>query len=183
VWEYLRSNQKLLQSVDGQFLHVAPEASLERAFRRQFRDRYLTADISNPRAQIQMDITEIQYPDGHFGAIYCSHVLEHIVDDRAAMRELCRVLSFTGWAMLLVPISADTTFEDPSVTDPAERLRLFGQVDHVRRYGWDYVDRLECSGFVVEHIDFIGTRSDDEIRSLGIRDNAGELFLCRKSEV
>ncbi len=39
-------------------------------------------------------------------------------------------------------ITAERTWEDPSVTSPQERERLFGQEDHLRAYGPDYVDRL-----------------------------------------
>src|SRR5262249_12426105 len=80
------------------------------------------------------------------------HVLEHVPDDRRAMREFYRVLKPGGWAILLVPITVERTFEDPAVVDPAERLRLFGQEDHVRRYGPDYGDRLSEAGFAVSGV-------------------------------
>ena len=38
------------------------------------------------------------------------------------------------------------------MTDPAERARRWGQSDHVRRYGLDYVDRLQSAGLEVEVI-------------------------------
>ena len=31
--------------------------------------------------------------------------------------------------------------------DPEERLRVFGQEDHVRVYGWHMLDRLRSAGF------------------------------------
>ena len=67
------------------------------------------------------------------------------------MSELHRVLAPGGMAILMVPIALDhaTTDEDPSVTDPQERIRRFGQFDHVRLYGRDYVDRLKSAGFEV----------------------------------
>ena len=71
-----------------------------------------------------MDIME--YPDESFDVIYCSHVLEHVPDDCKAMRESPRVLKRGGWAILLVPINAGKTYEDASITEPAERLRVFG---------------------------------------------------------
>ena len=49
-----------------------------------------------------------------FDVIYCSHVLEHVPDDRLAMGELRRVLKRAGWAVLLVPITAEQTIEDPT---------------------------------------------------------------------
>ncbi len=62
---------------------------------------------------------------------------EHVSDDIKAMRELRKVLNPDGWAVLQVPITTDCTFENPSIIDPKERLRLFGQEDHIRRYGPD----------------------------------------------
>jgi ubiquinone/menaquinone biosynthesis C-methylase UbiE len=108
----------------------------------------MTADLHSP-AMVKMDITNIQFPDETFDVVYCSHVLEHVPDDRKAMREFYRVLKSNGWAVLLVPIIVEKTFEDPSIDKPKDRLRLFGQSDHVRKYGRDYVDRLRESGFSV----------------------------------
>ncbi|MEQ9229881.1 MAG: SAM-dependent methyltransferase, partial [Cyclobacteriaceae bacterium] len=39
--------------------------------------------------------------------------------------------------------------EDPTITDPRERERLFGQDDHVRLYGKDYAERIRSTGFQV----------------------------------
>src|SRR5205814_9838929 len=112
-----------------------PEPIIAKLLKPRLRNAYVTADLdaSDPLVDVQMDITDIHYPDRSFDVIYCSHVLEHVPDDRKAMREFCRVLRDDGWAVLLVPITARSTFEDPTVTTPEERLRLFGQVDHVRR--------------------------------------------------
>jgi hypothetical protein len=69
------------------------------------------------------------------------------------MRECLRVLKPGGWAIMQVPIAAklETTIEDPSVEDPRERERRFGQDDHIRIYTRpDYVARLERAGFQVE---------------------------------
>lgn len=114
-------------------LHVAPEPC--------FADRlsclpvmdYLSAGLVNP-AIVQMDITDIQFPQNSFDIIDCSHVLEHVPQDRMAMKELARVVKPSGWAILQVPMSPRPTYEDLSMTDPEERTRLFGQSDHVRQY-------------------------------------------------
>jgi ubiquinone/menaquinone biosynthesis C-methylase UbiE len=162
-------------------LHFAAEACFESRFRSIIGAGYMTADLMRP-ADMKIDITDIQLPENSFDIVYCSHVLEHVPDDRRAMREICRVLKPNGWAILMVPITAEKTVEDPSITDPHERLRLFGQDDHVRAYGPDFVERLEEAGF-----DVTVTRADDflsseEIDRIGVRDAmTGEVYLCTKS--
>src|SRR5690606_8666735 len=124
-----------------------PEACFEARLRQRLGEEYLTADLLNPHVMVQMDITDIQYPAGSFDVIYCSHVLEHVPDDQQAIRELCRVRRPGGWAVLMVPITVERTYEDPSITDPAGRLAAFGQENHVRRYGLDFAERLCAAGF------------------------------------
>jgi SAM-dependent methyltransferase len=141
---------------------------------------YLTADLHDPQAMEIMDVTQIEHPDRSFDVIFCSHVLEHVEDDRRAMREFHRTLRDGGWAILLVPITADHTVEDPSVTDPAERKRLFGQADHVRRYGPDYVERLREAGFSVlvkAAGDVLSAREADQF---AIPASTGPLFFCSR---
>jgi len=161
-------------------LHVAPESYYFERFRSALGSGYITADLESPHVALRMDITDIQFKDGVCDAIYCSHVLEHVVEDRRAMREFHRVLKPDGWAILLVPITAEKTFEDPSVRDPRQRLRLFGQEDHVRRYGLDYVDRLKEAGFsvrVVKPVDFL---TAEQIVRMGITAAAGEIYFCTR---
>ncbi len=109
---------------------------------------YLSVDLDSPYAMRHCDITAIPEPDASFDVVICNHVLEHIPDDRKAMRELRRVLKPGGLAVLQHPIhDRPDTFEDQSIVSPDERLRVFGQEDHVRIYGWDFVDRLRDVGF------------------------------------
>jgi len=131
------------------FLHVSPEPALKWKLAQVPWIDQLTADLEPAGVMVQMDITDIQYPDDSFDVIYCSHVLEHVPDDAAAMRELLRVLRPSGWAILQVPIWREVTDEDRSVTDAAERTLRFGQNDHVRSYGTDYALRLAEAGFQV----------------------------------
>lgn len=133
-------------------LHLAPEKSLSDLFIKQKNIVYLTADLNPEKVMVKMDITAIQYPDNSFDAILCNHVLEHIPDDRKAMSELHRVLKSGGWAILQVPVSKvlEKTYEDFTITSPQEREKHFGQKDHVRIYGKDYISRLKEAGFTVE---------------------------------
>lgn len=101
-------------------------------------------------------------------------------DDRKAIREFHRVLTPDGIAVLLVPITAERTIEDPSIEDPKERLRLFGQEDHVRRYGPDYESRLKKEGFTVETIHKENFLSPEELEMTGLTIKGGEIYVCKK---
>ena len=130
-------------------LHIAPEGCFSGRLQDRLRGAYITGDLQDPSAMVRVDVTEMEFPDASFDVVYCSHVLEHVPDDRKAMREFFRVLKPGGWAVLLVPITVEKTIEDPTLEDPAQSLALFGQEDHVRRYGKDYEDRLRDAGFAV----------------------------------
>lgn len=113
---------------------------------------YITADLESPLAKVKMDIHQIPFSENHFDVVLCNHVLEHVKDDILAMREINRVLKPGGWAILQVPFFApvpEVTQEDITITDPRERERLFGQDDHVRKFGKDYPKRIEKSGLTV----------------------------------
>jgi SAM-dependent methyltransferase len=162
-------------------LHVGPERMLQSILRQHPNICYLSADLDSPLAMVRMDITDIQCPDSSFDVILCCHVLEHVSDDRRAMRELYRVLKPGGWAILQAPVSRilEETDEDPAIVDPAERLRRFGQADHVRLYGRDYTERLEQAGFVVERYSFQAEFGEPAARRHGLMPDE-ELFICRR---
>jgi ubiquinone/menaquinone biosynthesis C-methylase UbiE len=154
TWLFLKE-QGLLKP--GQrILHVAPERCLRERLRSLPNVDYVAGDkhepgYTYPAGTVDLDITKIQFPADRFDLILCSHVLEHVPDDATALRELHRVLAPGGTAILIVPVDMQRaiTDEDPAVTDPAERILRFGQFDHVRQYGRDYVQRLEKAGFRV----------------------------------
>ncbi len=180
VWLYFTRRTNLFDGQPKRVLHVAPEQCFETRLKDRLGAGYVTADLVDPHVMELMDITSIQYPDESFDVIYCSHVLEHVPDDQRAMREFHRVLKKSGWAVLLVPITADRTFEDPSIVRPSDRLRLFGQEDHVRRYGPDYVNRLRRAGFEVDVTHVSDMIPADEAARMGIT-RAGAIYRCRRA--
>lgn len=162
-------------------LHFAPEPCFYRIFKKLPNLRYTSTDLASPLADLQMDITDIRFPDSAFDVILCNHVLEHIPDDRKAMAELYRVLKPGGWAILQVPLNmeAETTYEDASITTPEERERVFGQHDHVRIYGCDYVQRLEAAGFHVKVDPYVRELSDSLVTKY-VLDKNEDVFYCMK---
>ncbi len=180
LWVYLQKETDFFTKHQS-MLHVAPEQCFYGRFRKMKNLDYLTADLDSPIADVKMDIHDIQYPNDSFDVIFCNHVLEHVDDDKQCMRELCRVLKPGGLAIMQVPYKADQkqTDEDPSITDPEERIRRFGQYDHVRQYGKDYPDRLEEAGFKVTAYDVKKALSTEELERYALM--RGEvLYACTK---
>jgi SAM-dependent methyltransferase len=134
-------------------LDIAPAAPLSRHIRSKYRIRYRTADLFQKHVDDRVDITRMDcYADASFDAFICSHVLEHVNDDRKAMAKLSRVLKPAGWGIAMVPIllTLHEIREDPTKTTPAERWKYFGQGDHVRLYSRDgFSRRLREAGFAV----------------------------------
>jgi len=178
VYLYLKQKTDLFSASNTRkLLHIAPEPCLKELFKKNLGASYLTADWNDPRVDIKMDICNIQFPDETFDIIMCSHVLEHVSDDQKAMREFSRVLKKDGWAILLVPIDAEKTFEDPAITDPVIRNQTFG-MDHVRRYGPDFADRLRQNNFKVACVHATDFLSKDEMQYMGIKPET--IFHCTK---
>jgi SAM-dependent methyltransferase len=183
MWLYLERKTNIL--VDRlRVLHFAPERIFEEWLRPRANLDYVSTDLARARADVKADITDLPFPDDSFDVILCSHVLEHVLDDRKAMRELYRVLRPGGWALVLVPMDfrRDETYEDPSVVDPAERERHYGQADHVRVYGPDFTARLEEAGFTVRVEDLRRELGEAEARRYGLRPRKPDLHLCLKGE-
>jgi SAM-dependent methyltransferase len=118
------------------------------------------------------DITRLGLATGSFDAILCVHVLEHIEDDRLAICELYRVLKPGGFAVLQVPLDyeRDKSYENPLIVSGRDRKKHFGQSDHVRVYGRDYLERLRRAGFRVSEERLAAEMSRAELEKYGIND-------------
>jgi SAM-dependent methyltransferase len=160
-------------------LHFAPEWGVQRGFRSNPRvGRYVTADLSAPGVDVHCDITALDFADQEFDVVVCSHVLEHVRDDRRALKELRRVLRPGGVAYIQVPYDSNRhTDEDPNVTDPVERERRYGQFDHIRMYGRDLIGRLSEAGFKVDELRPTREMAGEEIVRWGLWDD--NIFRCQ----
>lgn len=136
-------------------LHFAPEAAL-RSRLQPVAGTYRTADLeAGPGLDLGLDISDMPaVGSATQDLVLACDVLEHVPADQRAMRELYRILRPGGCAILTVPQKDGlaVTFSDPSVTAPEDRLRLFGQNDHVRIYGDDFAARLSAAGFTVDAV-------------------------------
>jgi len=164
LWLYLQFKTNLLRDT-LKVLHIAPEQVFYKKFKSFTNWDYTTTDLYSPLADIKADICALPFEDETYDLILCNHVLEHIPDDRKAMRELYRILKKGGTLIAQVPLEEERlkSFEDDSITDKKKRTEIFGQYDHVRLYGMDYYQRLESIGFQTEAVDFLKELSEEEI--------------------
>jgi SAM-dependent methyltransferase len=136
----------------GDLLHIGPEPVLAGYFRPRCR-RYVTLDRYIPGVDLNEPVEHMSAVDRSYSYVFACHVLEH-VDDRAALREIFRVLRPGGVLFAMVPIVegwADT-YEREDVESEAGRWLHFGQGDHVRIYGRDFRQRLVDAGFAVAEV-------------------------------
>lgn len=163
-WLYLK-NETDFFSEKYKVLHFAPEQCFLKRFRQLKNIDYTTTDLLSPIADVKADICNLPFKDNSYDVIFCNHVLEHIPDDTKAIQELYRVMKPGGFGIFQIPqdLSREATFEDDTITDKAERAKIFGQYDHVRVYGRDYFDKLRSVGFEVKEVDYTTALSDSEI--------------------
>jgi hypothetical protein len=150
MWLYLKEKTDFFMG-QHKVLHIAPEICFIDKFKSMNHLNYLTADLESPLADVQMDIHQMPFDNNTFDVVFCNHVMEHLEDDIKAMKEIRRVLTPGGWAIIQSPqdLSLETTYEDPSITTPKGREKAYGQNDHMRTYGKDYGKRLSMAGFEV----------------------------------
>jgi SAM-dependent methyltransferase len=176
IWLYLQEKTNFF-SEPLSVLHVAPESCFMHPFEVQHGSQYVTADLESPLAKVKMDIHEMPFNENYFDVVLCNHVLEHVKDDLQAMREIKRVLKPGGWCILQVPFFSpvpEHTLEDASITQAHDRERAFGQDDHARKYGKDYLKRIETSGMSAMADPFAKGLTDEEATRYGI--SRGEII-------
>lgn len=181
LWLYLKERTGFFTD-DLKVLHFAPEQPYLKKFKALKNLDYTTADLDSPIADLKLDVTDIKLPDNTYDVVICNHVLEHVNDVNKAFSEIKRILKPGGWAILLVPIDPDIdTFEDPSITDPKERQRVYGQYDHVRQFGRDYAEVLKKAGFKVTADRLYYDLSEERRNRLRLARRGEEcIFRCEK---
>ncbi len=167
LWLYLE-RRLALGSRPLRVLHFAPEAGIAQRLRAMPGVDYVSGDLEPGRADRQLDLTALELPDAAADLVLCSHVLEHVGDDAAAIRELHRVCAPGGRVLVQSPVMGLVTREDAAERDPAQRRRRFGQDDHVRIYGRDLADRLAAPGFAVDVVVFRDEMAPAERRRFGL---------------
>ncbi|SNU06211.1 Membrane protein involved in the export of O-antigen and teichoic acid [Lachnospiraceae bacterium] len=176
-------NEHIEQFKDKEILHFAQERSV-----RMWMDRHgiraVTADLFNP-ADLKIDIEDTGLESDSYDVIICNHVLEHVTDYRKALRELRRIVRPDGMIIISFPVDMklDTAYEDNRIVTKEDRVRHFGQHDHLRVFGRDSKELLEHHGFIVEEIR--GENCDAKIKPVvGPADyDYDVLWECRKEKI
>ena len=182
---YLDQETHLFQPLTTQkLLHFGPSEVMYDRFIQLSNLSYTAVDLhpSDYLMHLQkMDMTDIGGPDGTYDYILAIHIMEHIKDDIAAMKELYRVLKPGARAILMIPIDLkiEKTIESDVSLSGDEHELLYGQTDHVRLYGQDFIDRLVKVGFNVEACRYAAALSDAEIERYAVfKDEL--IFVCSK---
>ena len=197
LWHFLQTEKSEIFEKQLTLLHWAPDPCIRKKLEQLDNLHYIGGDIEperwNTSNVVKMDITNIDLPGNSIDVVLCSHVMEHIVDDELAMREVYRILKFNGYALFMVPLfdhSLKKTYEDATIIDPSERLKHFGQSDHVRKYvSCDFEARLVKAGFHVQAFpvkrlpkDLITRYVMADPKELAEK-SAADIFLCTKRSI
>jgi SAM-dependent methyltransferase len=148
---YLRASGLWNELATARVLHLAPERHLGRLIQRESPVEYVQGDLYPTRADIRrIDLMAIDCADASFDWVIANHVLEHVADDAQALREIRRVLRPGGKAVLQTPYAARLAHkrEDAAIATDSTRLAAYGQEDHCRLYGADFVDHVVSYGFI-----------------------------------
>lgn len=142
--EYLTSNTNVLD--------FSPSRCLYRKLKKLKTINYQGTDLSGDFiADHQFDITNLEIADNTLDLIICYHILEHIENDTQAMKELFRVMKPGAKSLIQTPFKEGKIYEDYTIISEEERLKHFGQEDHVRIYSVSGLKkRLQSCGFIVE---------------------------------
>jgi hypothetical protein len=134
---------------DHRILHLAPEPGIYRRLEgRVTPGNYTCADINPKRYRfaknvVRIDLTDLEEQQSdRYDVIIHSHVMEHIPCNIAyTLFHLDRMMKPEGQQICVIPFLSgkyDECFQDIS---EEERIRRFGQYDHVRRFGIDDIPR------------------------------------------
>ena len=159
-------------------LHFSPPESLKAVIAQKGNTKeYITTDFEGEfESEYNFDIENINIANESVDVIICYHILEHIENDLNAITELYRILNKNGRCYIQTPFKEGSIYEDQTITEPTERLKHFGQKDHLRIYSSEGLsDRLRQSGFLPELIEL--SNGSSNYYGLKTKDS---ILICRK---
>lgn len=179
---YLQKKQLLQKG--KKILQIAPAKAIDTYIKSNAEVVYETADLFMEGVTYRTDIQDMkEIASDTYDVWICSHVLEHVPDDRKALSELKRILKPNGIGILLVPLdlSREETDEEVGCSEE-ENWRRFGQGDHVRAYAKkDFLKRVKEAGFRLNALgkEYFG---EEMFREAGLLDTS-TLYVVEKTDL
>jgi len=181
VYQVLKEETDLFDA-ENTVLHFAPEKMIQEKLRRNKKCDYYPGDIVLKPGNHRIDVTDIPYRDAFFDYILINHVLEHVKNETQAFSELRRVIKPDGKLVLSFPVTLDAeTIEKDGVFNDEDRLKYYGQKDHVRLYGKDYIKRIENLGWEIQQYTPERMVDERQIEKYGFLRN-DILLLCKRRD-
>jgi SAM-dependent methyltransferase len=159
-------------------LEMAPKACFTDFCKRRPGWSYVSGDLSSPTAMVRCDLRKMPFANDSFDLIVVFHVMEHIIEDAPAFREIARMLDQDGLGLICVPVRGEMTQEG---APESEWERVYGQADHVRIYGMDIEARMRTAGLSVQCVDVQQYFSAAQLDRHGLRGDDRYLFFVRKA--
>jgi SAM-dependent methyltransferase len=180
LWMYLKKKTYFFKA-PLKVLEIGPLPILQKKFNALPNVKYISADILPQKAMIWADVTDMPLEAGQFDVVLCYHVLEHVSDDKKALREIWRVLKPGGWALIQSPWDEERekTLEGKLSMRQEKGRSSCWQSDHVRIYGKDYAARIKEAGFLVRVDGYVRSLSHEAHKKYGL-DKDEDIHFCRK---
>ena len=152
-------------------LHFAPEVVFLKFFENNTSITYHTADLNVQDVDYpNLDIQKMVIPDCTYDFILCNHVLEHVKNDKIAIKEIERCLKPNGQVMITIP----GDFRKLNTQSFNQELPN----GHYRNYGYDFINILER---YFENVTSFDLHRFDLNRCYGIQKNEF-VFIATKSK-
>jgi SAM-dependent methyltransferase len=159
-------------------LEMAPKACFTNFCRRQPGWEYVSSDLASPTAMVRGDLRQMPFATDSFDLVVVFHVMEHIIEDGPALREIARMLRPDGLGVICVPLRGLVTEEG---APESEWERVYGQADHVRIYGMDFEDRMRAAGLTVRRVDTLEYFTEQERNRYALHGDDRYLFFVGKA--
>jgi SAM-dependent methyltransferase len=180
LYEFLRrTQQENLKRDKKAILHIAPELQINNWGRLYSRHKNYGIDLNRdvlacmPGRGTVGDILRMPFSDGTFDSVLCLHVLEHVADDRQAIRELYRIVKPGGQMTIMVPFMMGL---EATIEYGAPDKNMF---DHVRAYSpHDFHDKLD--GIRYSKITPLDVMTKEEAERFRIPLDSQIIYLCTK---
>lgn len=172
-------------------LQLAPEKVTYDYISQVFGSGYTTSDLTPEKYKhakcLKLALPEgfQMIPDEYFYLILHNHVLEHIPGRFSShVDQFYRILEYGGSMIFTIPDSyickgiAKTVEGGEDLPSDEDRLKKFGQGDHYKWLGLDFVEYLRQKFSAVE---LLADRRNEDCQELIVNHNAfGIVFLCKK---